>query len=271
LKDAGVPGVVKTRATNDQGADLVINIGKRVIVVQAKQCQAPQGNTPVQEILGAMSIYHANEAWVVTTATFTKGAIDLARSSGVGLIDGSQLLNFAERLLRGVDHPVLALGAHYPEKSASIPATTFPLKRSSQKWEPATDTPTNPEKSVSAPEAFKRFYATTIYPRIPAMKVLVGKYWRRVSVCVAVVVVVGVCVRSVRRMDYLSNRQAQMAAPNNVKNARQKSVKPARVGTVKARNAEPGAPSAAAVSATTPKKAPARQESASGEDEQEEP
>ncbi|MGP8174109.1 MAG: restriction endonuclease [Terracidiphilus sp.] len=100
LRDAGVPGVCKTQDSRDQGADIVITIGNRKIVVQAKQYQDTLGNKSVQEAFTAMHFYDANEAWVVTTATFSKDAIDLANRTGVHLVDGSRLMNLPE-LLRG--------------------------------------------------------------------------------------------------------------------------------------------------------------------------
>jgi hypothetical protein len=100
LRDAGLPGVTMTQASRDQGADLVITIGNRRIVVQAKQCQDTVGNSSVQQVFAALRFYNANEAWVVTTSTFSKDAIDLAYQTGVRLIDGSRLLNLSE-LLRG--------------------------------------------------------------------------------------------------------------------------------------------------------------------------
>jgi hypothetical protein len=100
LRDAGIPGVCKTQASRDQGADIVITIGTRKIIVQAKQYQDTLGNKAVQEAFTAMHFYNANEAWVVTTSTFSRDAIDLAFRTGVRLIDGSRLMNLPE-LLRG--------------------------------------------------------------------------------------------------------------------------------------------------------------------------
>jgi hypothetical protein len=98
LRDAGIPGVCKTQASRDQGADIVITIGARKIVVQAKQYQDTLGNKSVQEAIAALHYYDASEAWVVTTSTFSRDAIDLAFRTGVHLVDGSRLMNLPELL-----------------------------------------------------------------------------------------------------------------------------------------------------------------------------
>jgi hypothetical protein len=100
LRDAGVPGVTTTQASRDQGADLVITIGSRKIALQAKNYQETVGNKAVQEAFSALRFYKADEAWVVTTSTFSKDAIDLAFQTGVRLIDGSRLMNLPELLRR---------------------------------------------------------------------------------------------------------------------------------------------------------------------------
>jgi hypothetical protein len=99
LTDAGVPGVFKTQASRDQGADIVVTIGSRKAVLQAKQySDAFVGNKAVQEAFTAMHYYDASEAWVVTTSGYSRDAIDLASRTGVRLIDGSQLLNLPQLL-----------------------------------------------------------------------------------------------------------------------------------------------------------------------------
>lgn len=101
LRDAGIPGVRITQASRDQGADLVITIGSRKIVMQAKRYQDTIGNSAVQQAHGALSYYEATEAWVVTTSSFSKDAIDLAYRTGVQLVSGNQLLNLPTMLREG--------------------------------------------------------------------------------------------------------------------------------------------------------------------------
>lgn len=105
LRDAGIGGVCLTQASRDQGADLVITIGNRKIVMQAKQYQETVGNSAVQEVHGALPYYGATEAWVVTTSSFSKDAIDLAYRTGVRLVSGNQLLNLPAMLREGNSDP----------------------------------------------------------------------------------------------------------------------------------------------------------------------
>ena len=74
-------------------------------MIQAKQYrQGAVGNEAVQQALGARDFYGASQAWVVTTSSFTRDAVDLAFRAGVVLIDGSRLLNLAD-LIRGEPSP----------------------------------------------------------------------------------------------------------------------------------------------------------------------
>jgi hypothetical protein len=82
-----------TSATGDQGADLLAQKDGRKIVVQAKRYAGAVGNKAIQEVIGAMSYYGADEAWVVTNSTFTPHAKALAQKSGARLFDGFDLKN----------------------------------------------------------------------------------------------------------------------------------------------------------------------------------
>jgi hypothetical protein len=82
-----------TAATGDQGADLIARRNGRTIVIQAKRYQGSVGNRAVQEVVGAVKYYRADEAWVITSGTFTVSAKELARVNSVELIDGYALRN----------------------------------------------------------------------------------------------------------------------------------------------------------------------------------
>ena len=77
--------------SGDQGVDLLLNIEKRRVAVQLKRYIAPVGNAAVQAVFAGMIHYKAQEAWVITTSSFTKSAVDLAKSTGVRLIDRTEL------------------------------------------------------------------------------------------------------------------------------------------------------------------------------------
>ena len=77
--------------TGDQGADLIVEIDKYKYAVQAKFYTGNLGNTPIQEISGALKYYEANQGVVITNSKFTKRAVELAKVNNVILIDGDAL------------------------------------------------------------------------------------------------------------------------------------------------------------------------------------
>ncbi|MEO4053784.1 restriction endonuclease [Solibacillus sp. CAU 1738] len=82
-----------TATSGDYGADLILKDGKDIIAVQAKRYSSSVGVKAVQEIIGAVKMYDANEAWVVTNSHFTKQAIKLANINDVYLIDRQELID----------------------------------------------------------------------------------------------------------------------------------------------------------------------------------
>jgi restriction system protein len=80
-----------TKASGDQGVDLLLQKDGRRTAVQLKRYSKPVGNKAVQEALAGMMFYKTQEAWVVTTSSFTKAAVELANGTGVRLVDGLEL------------------------------------------------------------------------------------------------------------------------------------------------------------------------------------
>lgn len=80
-----------TKASNDQGADLILEkLGERT-VVQAKRYFGAVSNTAVQEVVAAKAYYRCENGMVVTNSYFTKSAITLAMSNKVTLYDREKL------------------------------------------------------------------------------------------------------------------------------------------------------------------------------------
>lgn len=86
-----------TATSGDYGADLVLKDGRDVIVVQAKRYSGSVGVKAVQEIIGAVRMYKANEAWVVTNSHFTRQAEKLAEINDVYLLDREELIQLMKR------------------------------------------------------------------------------------------------------------------------------------------------------------------------------
>ena len=85
-------GVSSTKASGNQGVDLILRKQGRKIAIQAKRYKNKISNSAVQEI-SAGKIYHdCNEAYVVTNSYFTQPAIELAGRVNVRLIDRTELM-----------------------------------------------------------------------------------------------------------------------------------------------------------------------------------
>ncbi|MBO2942792.1 restriction endonuclease [Paenibacillus sp. F411] len=81
-----------TQAAGDYGADLVLSKDGKRIVVQAKRYSKNVGLKAVQEAYGAIALYKASEAWVVSNSGYTEPAYKLAKSNGVRLVNRDELI-----------------------------------------------------------------------------------------------------------------------------------------------------------------------------------
>jgi HJR/Mrr/RecB family endonuclease len=91
-------GVETTKASGDQGVDLLLDIEDKKIAVQLKRWTGPVGNAVVGATFAGIAHYEADEGWIITTSTFTRSARELARSTRVRLIDGKELGDWLEGL-----------------------------------------------------------------------------------------------------------------------------------------------------------------------------
>lgn len=80
-----------TKASGDQGADVIAKKSKVKVVLQCKQYSKPVGNAAVQEAHSAKAHYSADFAAVVTNKSYTKSAKQLAASTGVLLLHQDEL------------------------------------------------------------------------------------------------------------------------------------------------------------------------------------
>lgn len=84
-----------TRASGDQGADIVAEQAGVRLVVQCKRYAKPVGNGAVQEIAAASHYWSGDMAAVVSNAGFTPAARKLAASAGVLLLHHDELAALA--------------------------------------------------------------------------------------------------------------------------------------------------------------------------------
>jgi restriction system protein len=91
FRTKGYLSVKTTPRSGDHGVDLLLTTEDRKIVIQLKRQANPVGNQAVRDVYFGMMHYDADEAWVVTTSSFTPKAREAARKAGVKLHGGSQL------------------------------------------------------------------------------------------------------------------------------------------------------------------------------------
>ncbi len=83
-----------TRASGDQGVDIILVLDRQRIAVQVKRYKGTVGNAAVQEVFAGKHFYDAEEAWVITTSAFSESARALAARTGVRLIEGLTLVRW---------------------------------------------------------------------------------------------------------------------------------------------------------------------------------
>lgn len=91
--------VETTPMTGDQGADLIAEAHGRRIVIQCKFHARPIGNKAVQEAFAGLGFHGGDVAVVVSNASYTRSARQLAEANGVILVHHDQLPDL-ERLIR---------------------------------------------------------------------------------------------------------------------------------------------------------------------------
>lgn len=85
LRGRGFSNVEVTKASGDQGVDVLASKDGRRYAVQCKLYSNPVGNKAVQEVYAGKTYYGCTDAAVMTNSTFTESAKVLADSLGVEL------------------------------------------------------------------------------------------------------------------------------------------------------------------------------------------
>ena len=83
-----------TKASGDQGTDVIAHRSGVTLVLQCKLYSRPVGNDAVQEISAARLHQQADHAAVVSNAAYTAAAQQLARTNGVFLLHHEELRGF---------------------------------------------------------------------------------------------------------------------------------------------------------------------------------
>ena len=96
LRNNGFVNVEVTRASGDQGVDVLAEKGEIKYAIQCKCYSSDLGNSPVQEVHAGKSMYNCHVGAVMTNRYFTSGAKELAKATGVLLWDRNKLLQMME-------------------------------------------------------------------------------------------------------------------------------------------------------------------------------
>ena len=91
LEDNGFKHVEITKGSGDQGVDILAERNGKTYAVQCKNYAGAVGNFAVQEAYAGAQFYGCDVAAVICPGTFTRGAKELAESTGVVLWDGKRL------------------------------------------------------------------------------------------------------------------------------------------------------------------------------------
>lgn len=87
-----------TKGSGDQGVDVIAKRNGTVLVVQCKKYGQPVGNAAVQEVIAAKAYMRAKYAAVITNASYTKSAIELASSTDVLLLHHTEIPQINRKL-----------------------------------------------------------------------------------------------------------------------------------------------------------------------------
>lgn len=91
LLDNGFRHVQVTRASGDQGVDILAERNGKTYAIQCKNYKGAVGNAAVQEAFAGAQYYGCDKAVVLCTGRFTRAAQELAQRIGVSLWDSEQL------------------------------------------------------------------------------------------------------------------------------------------------------------------------------------
>ncbi len=104
LQDNGFKRVQVTKASGDQGADILAERNGISYAIQCKNYEGSVGNFAVQEAYAAAQFYRCDRAAVICPGEFTRGAKELAAATGVTLWDGAWLSRAMRRSGRRPKH-----------------------------------------------------------------------------------------------------------------------------------------------------------------------
>lgn len=87
-----------TKASSDQGIDVIAEKMGKKIGIQAKCYSDKVGNAAIQQVVAGIKLYNCSKALVITNNYFTSAAIELANANNVILWDRTKLIEKIDEL-----------------------------------------------------------------------------------------------------------------------------------------------------------------------------
>ena len=97
LKDHYYRHIELTKGSGDQGVDILCERNGKTYAIQCKNYAGAVGNFAVQEAYAGAEYYGCEIAVVICPGTFSRGAIELAETTGVTLWDGERLTQMMQK------------------------------------------------------------------------------------------------------------------------------------------------------------------------------
>lgn len=98
LKKCGYKNVETTKASGDEGVDIIAYKSGKKIAIQCKRYTGKISNSAIQQVYSGKTFYDCQEAYVITNSQFTENAVTLAKKLKVKLIDRNQLFDMVEQV-----------------------------------------------------------------------------------------------------------------------------------------------------------------------------
>lgn len=99
LASNGYKNIELTKASGDQGVDIVADYKKEKYAIQCKYYATPIGNKAIQEVHAGKSYYGCDRAMVMTNQSFTKGATELAEKVEVKLWGSIPVISYGRDVM----------------------------------------------------------------------------------------------------------------------------------------------------------------------------
>jgi HJR/Mrr/RecB family endonuclease len=106
LENEGFTDVRVTRASGDNGVDIIASRGERQYAIQAKRYKGTVSRRAVSDAVAGMVPYHCNACMVITSGRLSPKSRDFARLHGCEIVDRDVLADWIRRfqLVYGVSH-----------------------------------------------------------------------------------------------------------------------------------------------------------------------